>query len=73
MSNAYNDLHVQVEDQHGAVASVYTFLDGNSKIVYHDANGHKFFEEDYAKFPIETVERHAVAWATGKRQLAPIK
>lgn len=68
MKNSQN-LYVQVQDQHGAVASVYTFFDGNTKIVYEDSNGKKFFEEEFARFPIEKVERYAIDWATGKRDL----
>jgi hypothetical protein len=65
-----NDLYVQVEDRYGAVASVYTYFDGNSKIVYHDSNGKKFYEEEFLRFPIEKVEMHAIDWALGKRDLS---
>lgn len=64
-----SDLYVQIEDQHGAVASVFTYADGKSKIVYKDSGGHKFFEEEFVTFPIEMVERYALDWAMGKRSL----
>lgn len=63
------ELYVQVEDQHGAVASVYESPYKTHHVVYHDSNGARFFREDFTETPIELVERAAIDWATGKRKL----
>ena len=68
-----SDLYVQIEDKHGAVATVFNSVDGKSRIIYKDVSGQKFFEEDFASFPIEVVERAAIDWAIGKRKLETSK
>lgn len=70
MNDVINDLYVQVEDSHGAVASVFTSFDGKARIVYKDSSGCKFFEEEFSSFPIEVIERYAIDWAIGKRDLS---
>lgn len=72
MNYTANDLYVQIQDQHGAVATVFTSFDGRSRIVYKDSAGNKFFEEDFATFPIEVVERYAIDWAIGNRKLEEV-
>jgi hypothetical protein len=63
------ELYVQVEDQYGAVASVYESPGKTHHIVYHSSSGVQFFREDYVNKSIEVVERAAIDWATGKRSL----
>lgn len=73
MNEVVNDLYVQIEDCHGAVASVFTSFDGKGRIVYKDSFGHKFFEEEFSSFPIEVIERYALDWALGKRDLSNVE
>lgn len=63
------ELYVQVEDQYGAVASVYESPGKTHHIIYYDSTGTKFFREDFVNKSIEVVERAAIDWATGKRSL----
>jgi hypothetical protein len=60
---------VQIQDIHGAVASVYFFDDQKHEIHYTDNVGNRFFTEKYDMLPIEYIEMMAMDWATGKRGL----
>jgi len=61
--------YVQIEDKHGAVASIYFLDDQNHEVHYKDNNGTKFFTEKFEMTPIELVEKSVMEWATGKRDL----
>ena len=61
---------VQIEDSNGAVASVYFMDDRRHEIVYTDNRQCKFFTEVFEMVPIEFVEKMAMDWAAGKRELA---
>lgn len=69
MKDPYRDFYIQIKDRHGASASVYLLGKNNSKIIYKDSSGQKFYEEEFATFPLEVVERYAIDWAQGKRKL----
>jgi len=69
MKNPYEDFYIQIKDRNGASASVYILEKDDSKIVYEDSSGKKFYEELFAAFPLEVVERYAIDWAQGKRKL----
>lgn len=68
-----NDLiikpYVQVEDSHGAVASVYFLDDLKHQVHYVDNTGTKFFTEEYESLSIELVEKNVIDWAEGRRIL----
>ena len=67
-----NDLikpFVQIEDKHGAVASVYYLDDQKHEVHYYDNTGTKFFTEKFEYMSIELVEKSVMDWATGKRGL----
>jgi len=67
-----NDLikpFVQIEDRHGAVASVYFLDDQKHEVHYQDNTGTRFFTEVFDHTPIELVEKSVMDWATGKREL----
>jgi hypothetical protein len=57
------------EDNNGAHASVYFSPKGVHTIIFTDANGHKFFTEEYVDIPVAAVEQAATDWAMGKREL----
>lgn len=59
----------QIEDKHGAVASIYFLDDRQHEVHYHDNTGTKFFTEKFELTPIELVEKSVMDWATGKREL----
>lgn len=61
--------YVQIEDKHGAVASVYFLDDQKHEVHYLDKFGNKFFTETYDRIPIENVEKFVFDWAIGKREL----
>ena len=61
--------YVQIEDKHGAVASVYFLDDQKHEVHYKDNNGMKFFTEKFDMTPIELVEKSVMDWAKGKREL----
>jgi len=60
---------VQIEDSNGAIASVYFMDDRKHEIQYKDGSGRQFFTEKFDMVPIELVEKMAMDWATGKREL----
>jgi len=62
--------HVQIQDVYGAVASVYFLDDQKHEVHYKDSNGNRFFTEKFEMIPIEVVEKLAMDWAQGKRDLA---
>lgn len=62
--------YVQIEDAHGAIASVYFMDDQKHEVQYRDKIGNKFFTELFEMIPIEIVEKLAMDWATGKRELS---
>jgi hypothetical protein len=67
-----NDLikpFVQIEDKHGAVASVYFLDDQRHEVHYRDNTGTRFFTEKFELTSIELVEKSVMDWATGKREL----
>jgi hypothetical protein len=61
--------YVQIEDKHGAVASVYFLDDQMHEVHYADSTGTRFFTEKFDMMPIEFVEKSVMDWATGKRGL----
>jgi len=61
--------YVQIEDSNGAVATVYFMDDQNHEVQYKDKSGYRFFTEKFEMVPIEIVEKMAMDWATGKREL----
>ena len=61
--------YVQIEDAHGATASVYFMDDQKHEVQYRDNAGNKFFTELFEMVPIEIVEKMAMEWAIGKREL----
>jgi hypothetical protein len=61
--------YVQIEDKHGAVASVYYMDDLKHMISYSDNRGVNFFLEEFDHVSIELVEKYAMEWALGKREL----
>jgi hypothetical protein len=62
--------YVQIQDIHGAVASVYFLDDQKHEVQYKDKSGKRFFTEKFDAVPIELVEKIAMDWAQGKRELA---
>jgi hypothetical protein len=62
--------YVQIEDSNGAVASVYFMDDQKHEVQYKDKSGKRFFTELFEMVPIEIVEKMAMEWATGKRELS---
>jgi hypothetical protein len=67
-----NDLikpFVQIEDKHGAVASIFFLDDQRHEVHYRDNTGTKFFTEKFDRVSIELVEKSVMDWATGKREL----
>jgi hypothetical protein len=67
-----NDLirpYVQIEDKHGAVASIYFRDDKNHEVHYQDNTGTRFYTEEFQSIPIEMVEQSVMNWALGKREL----
>lgn len=62
--------YVQIEDKHGATASIYIHADNHHKVKYVDNKGHAFFTETFDDIPIEEVEYSVMDWALGKRTLA---
>jgi len=61
--------YVVVVDKHGGKASVYYSNSGEHEIIFSDDQNHKFFTEKYAECPIELVEKAAIDWAEGNRNL----
>lgn len=61
--------YVQIEDSNGAVATVYFMDDQKHEVQYKDKSGNRFFTEKFEMVPIELVEKMAMDWATGKREL----
>lgn len=59
--------YVQIEDRHGAIASVYFAPDNNHEVHYTDNQGHYFYTEFFNTTPIELVEQSVMDWAEGKR------
>lgn len=59
--------YVQIEDRHGAVASVYFAPDNNHEVHYRDNKGHDFYTENFDNTPIEKVEQSVLDWAEGRR------
>jgi hypothetical protein len=67
--NNYIKPYVQIQDSHGAVANVYFWDDSRHEVQYTDKKGIRFFTEKFDMIPIEIVEKLAMDWATGKREL----
>ena len=67
--NEFIKPYVQVEDKHGAVASVYFLDDQKHEVHYKDNTGTRFFTEKFEPLPIELVEKSVIDWAKGKREL----
>lgn len=61
--------YVMIEDSNGATATVYFMDDQKHEVQYKDNNGKRFFTEKFEMVPIEIVEKMAMDWATGKREL----
>lgn len=61
--------YVQIEDSNGALATVYFMDDQKHEVQYKDKSGNRFFTEKFEMVPIEIVEKMAMDWATGKREL----
>lgn len=61
--------YVQIEDSNRAVAMVYFMDDQKHEVQYKDKSGNHFFTEKFEMVPIEIVEKLAMDWATGKREL----
>lgn len=59
--------YVQIEDKHGAIASIYYKDDGIHEVLYNDNTGTHFYTEKFAKMSIELVEQSVMSWAQGKR------
>jgi hypothetical protein len=62
-------LYCQVQDKHGAIASVYVAEDEQHRIVFQDDHGHQFYTELYDHMSPDVLEQYALDWATGKREL----
>jgi hypothetical protein len=62
--------YVMIEDSNGATATVYFMDDQQHEVQYKDKNGSRFFTEKFEMVPIEIVEKMAMDWATGKRELS---
>jgi hypothetical protein len=60
--------YAQIEDKHGAVATIYFLDDQKHEVHYKDNNGTKFFTEKFDRVSIELVEKSVMDWATGKRE-----
>jgi len=65
-----NQPYLQVEDKHGAIASILIHGDNNHKVKYQDDQGHMFFTETFRDVSIEDIEQSVMEWASGKRSLA---
>lgn len=61
--------YVQIEDKHGAHASIYINPSDQHEVHYYDDQGHKFYTEVFDHISIEAVEQSVMDWATGKREL----
>lgn len=61
--------YIQIQDRHGAVASVYFLDDQKHEVHYKDNTGTKFFTEKFDMVSIEFVESSVMDWALGKREL----
>ena len=61
--------YLTIEDSSGATATVYFMDDQKHEVQYKDKSGNRFFTEVFEMLPIELVERMAMEWATGKREL----
>lgn len=60
----------EMEDSHGATASVYLMDNLVHEVHYKDKSGKKFFTEKFEMIPIEVVEKMANDWAIGNRKLS---
>lgn len=69
MNNETIKPYIQIEDSDGAVASVYFMNDTEHEIHYNDKSGKKFYTEKFFMMPIEIVEKYAMEWVKGKREL----
>jgi hypothetical protein len=63
------ELYSTIKDSFGAQAQVYLSKNDIHRVIYKDANGIKFFTEEYNNVPIEVIEQHALSWAKGEREL----
>jgi len=63
------ELYSIVQDRFGARASVYLSKGDVHQIVYEDANGNKFYTEEYKDITIDLIEQYALDWAKGEREL----
>jgi hypothetical protein len=61
--------YVQIQDKHGAVASVYIEQDNNHHVQYQDNVGSSFYREDFPNTSIEIIEQSVMDWAEGRRDL----
>jgi len=62
--------YVQIEDKHGAVASIFIKPDNNHTVKYVDNKGHSFFTETFTSVSPELIEQSVMDWAQGRRTLA---
>ena len=61
--------YAQIQDSHGAIATIYFFDDQAHEVQYSDNTGVRFYTEKFDHIPIEMVEQSVMDWATGKREL----
>lgn len=61
--------YVQVEDKHGAVASIFISSDNKHKVHYSDNKGKSFYTETFDGVSPELIEQSVIDWAEGKREL----
>jgi len=62
--------YVQIQDKHGAVASIYIEDDNLHKVQYTDNTGCYFYTELFQDISPEFIEQSVMDWAEGKRSLA---
>jgi hypothetical protein len=61
--------YVMFSGSNDALAIVYHTNDQKHEIHYKDKNGNTFFTEKFDMIPIGFVEKIAMEWANGKREL----
>jgi hypothetical protein len=61
--------YVQIQDKHGAVASIFISPDNKHEVRYCDDKGNQFYTEIFQEVPIELIEPSVMDWALGKRNL----
>jgi hypothetical protein len=61
---------VQVEDKHGAIASIFIRSDNQHLVRYADNAGHQFYTETFNNISPELIEQSVIEWAKGMRSLS---